>query len=72
MVRRLSVTTADNEQVPITVLHRNLPLDGSAPLFLGYGAYAYVFPTSFDANVLSLVDRGFVYAIATSAADWRR
>ena len=66
VVRRLSVTTADNEQVPITVLHRKgQPLDGSAPLFLeGYGAYAYVFPTSFDANVLSLVDRGFVYAIA--------
>jgi oligopeptidase B len=66
VVRRLSVTTADNEQVPVTVLHRKgQPLDGSAPLFLeGYGAYAYVFPTSFDANVLSLVDRGFVYAIA--------
>ena len=66
VVRRLSVTAADNEQVPITVLHRKgQPLDGSAPLFLeGYGAYAYVFPTSFDANVLSLVDRGFVYAIA--------
>jgi len=29
-----------------------------------YGAYGYVFPTSFDSNILSLVDRGFVYAIA--------
>ena len=66
VVRRLQVTTADNEEVPITVLHRKgLKLDGSAPLFLeGYGAYAYVFPASFDANILSLVDRGFVYAIA--------
>jgi oligopeptidase B len=66
VVRRLSVMTADNEQVPITVLHRKgLQLDASAPLFLeGYGAYAYVFPTSFDSNILSLVDRGFVYAIA--------
>jgi oligopeptidase B len=66
VVRRLAVTTADNEEVPITVLHRKgLVQDGSAPLFLeGYGAYAYVFPTSFDPNILSLVDRGFVYAIA--------
>ncbi len=66
VVRRLAATTADNEQVPITVLHRKgLPLDGSAPLFLeGYGAYSCVFPTAFDSNILSLVDRGFVYAIA--------
>src|SRR5262249_25811182 len=44
VVRRLSVTTADNEEVPITVLHRKgLVQDGSAPLFLeGYGAYAFV------------------------------
>jgi oligopeptidase B len=66
VVRRLAVTTADNEQVPITVLHRAaLALDGSAPLFLeGYGGYSYAFPAAFDPNVLSLVDRGFVYAIA--------
>jgi oligopeptidase B len=65
VVRRLFATTADNEQIPITVLHRkDLVLDGSAPMFLeGYGAYAYVFETGFDANMLSLVDRGFVYAI---------
>ncbi|MEA2988505.1 MAG: oligopeptidase [Alphaproteobacteria bacterium] len=66
VVRRLFATTADNEQVPVTVLHRKgLQLDGSAPLFLeGYGAYAYVFATPFNSNMLSLVDRGFVYAIA--------
>ena len=66
VVRRLFAPTADNELVPITVLHRKgLKLDGSAPLFLeGYGAYAFVFADSFDSNLLSLVDRGFVYAIA--------
>ncbi len=66
VVRRLNALTADHEEVPVTVLYRKgTPLDGSAPLYLeGYGAYAYVFETSFDANVLSLVDRGFVYAIA--------
>ena len=66
VVRRLSATTADNEEVPITLLHRkDAKLDGSAPLFLeGYGAYAFLFPASFSGNILSLVDRGFVYAIA--------
>jgi oligopeptidase B len=65
-VRRLFAPTADNERVPITVLHRKgLPIDGSAPLFLeGYGTYGDLFATGFDPNVLSLVDRGFVYAIA--------
>jgi oligopeptidase B len=66
VVRRLAVTTGDNEQVPVTVLHRkDRPIDGSAPLYLeGYGAYSYVFPISFDSKILSLVDRGMVYAIA--------
>ena len=65
-VRRLFAPTADNEQVPITVLHRKgLPIDGSAPLFLeGYGAYGDSFEANFDANLFSLVDRGFVHAIA--------
>jgi oligopeptidase B len=66
VVRRIDVTTADNEQVPVTLLHRKgLRLDGSAPLFLeGYGAYSFIFPAAFDPNLLPLVDRGFVYAIA--------
>ena len=65
-VRRLAAVTADNEQVPITVLHSaGMRLDGSAPLFLeAYGAYGLAVPDSFDSNILSLVDRGFVYAIA--------
>jgi oligopeptidase B len=66
VVRRLFVTTSDNESVPITLLYRKeTARDGSAPLFLeGYGAYAFAFPVGFDTNILSLVDRGFVYAIA--------
>src|SRR5262249_52099634 len=65
-VRRLVAATADHESVPITVLHSaSTRLDGSAPLYLeGYGAYGVALPASFDSNILSLVDRGFVYAIA--------
>ena len=64
--RRLMATAPDGELVPVTVLHQaGLALDGSAPLLLyGYGAYGHAMPSGFGANVLSLVDRGFVYAIA--------
>ena len=63
---RLSATGHDGAQVPISVLHRrDTPLDGTAPLLLyGYGAYGLSIPASFSTNRLSLVDRGFVYAIA--------
>jgi oligopeptidase B len=66
VVRRLFAPTADHEQVPITVLYRKgLPLDGSAPLFLeGYGAYGLSIDADFNSRIFSLVDRGFVYAIA--------
>ena len=66
VVRRLFAATADNEQVPITVLHRKgLVLDGTTPLFLeGYGGYGDIFATAFESTIFSLVDRGFVYAIA--------
>ncbi len=66
VTRRLFATAADGERVPVTVLHRTgLPLDGTAPLLLyGYGAYGHALPAGFSANALSLVDRGFVYALA--------
>jgi oligopeptidase B len=39
--------------------------DGRAPLFLyGYGSYGYGTQPDFDSNLLSLLDRGFAYAIA--------
>ena len=40
-------------------------IDGSAPLLqYAYGSYGYAMDPSFSSNVLSLLDRGFVYAIA--------
>ena len=63
---RISAIAKDGAEVPISLLHlKDLSRDGSAPLLLyGYGAYGISMPAAFSANRLSLVDRGFVYAIA--------
>jgi oligopeptidase B len=63
---RITAKSHDGALVPISLLHRRgLALDGRAPLLLyGYGSYGAAMPASFSANRLSLVDRGFVYAIA--------
>ncbi|MGX5732662.1 S9 family peptidase [Bosea thiooxidans] len=65
-VRRIFATAQDGERVPISILHRaDTPLDGSAPCLLyGYGSYGSAMSASFRTRPLSLVDRGFVYAIA--------
>jgi oligopeptidase B len=64
--RRLFAKTEDGEQVPVTLLYRKgLALNGANPTLLyGYGAYGMSMPAAFSVSVLSLVDRGFVYAIA--------
>ena len=63
---RIHAKAHDGESVPVSILwHRDTPLDGSAPLLLyAYGAYGISIPAGFGTNRLSLVDRGFVYAIA--------
>jgi oligopeptidase B len=66
VTRRLEAPAHDGETVPVTLLYRKgTPLDGTAPLWLyGYGAYGISIPAAFNTNILSLVDRGFIYAIA--------
>jgi oligopeptidase B len=66
ITRRVMAPAKDGETVPVTLLYRkDTALDGSAPLLLyGYGAYGLAIPAGFNTNALSLVDRGFVYAIA--------
>ncbi len=66
VTRRISASAHDGEVVPVTLLHhRDTPIDGSAPCLLyGYGSYGASIPAYFSSNRLSLVDRGFVYAIA--------
>ncbi|MGM4930045.1 S9 family peptidase [Tardiphaga sp. 1201_B9_N1_1] len=63
---RIMAKAHDGAEVPVSILHRkDLARDGKAPLLLyGYGSYGMAMPASFSANRLSLVDRGFVYAIA--------
>ena len=66
VTRRVQATAHDGESIPVTLLYaKTTPLDGSAPLWLyGYGAYGISMPAGFNTNILSLVNRGFVYAVA--------
>jgi len=52
--------------VPISlVYHKTTPINGTAPLLLyGYGSYGYSMSPHFDITRLSLLQRGFIYAIA--------
>ncbi len=66
VTRRIMAPAADGEQVPVSLLYRkDTPLDGSSPVWLyGYGSYGISIPAAFNTNILSLADRGFIYAIA--------
>jgi oligopeptidase B len=66
VTRRIDAPAEDGTSVPVTVIYRkDLAIDGSAPLWLSaYGAYGDTEYPEFGTERLSLVDRGFVYAIA--------
>jgi len=66
ITRLVFAPAEDGEDVPVSLIHRRgMRLDGSAPLLLtGYGAYGYAVEASFSTNRFSLIDRGFVVAIA--------
>ncbi len=63
---RLKISARDGTQVPVSIVYpRDFPRDGSRPLFLyAYGAYGHAIPPGFSTGRLSLLDRGFAYAIA--------
>ncbi|MEO7986958.1 MAG: S9 family peptidase [Gemmatimonadales bacterium] len=63
---RRFATTPDGTRIPISLVYREpLERNGSRPLWLnGYGAYGISFDPSFSSNSLTLLDRGFVVAIA--------
>jgi oligopeptidase B len=62
----LFVPTPEGVKVPVSlVYHKDTPRDGTAPLLqYAYGAYGLSMSPSFSSARLSLLDRGFVYAIA--------
>ena len=63
---RLWATARDETEVPISlVYHKDTPLDGNSPLLLyAYGSYGYTVDPYFSSVRLSLLDRGFIFAIA--------
>jgi len=65
-VERLMVPARDGERIPVTTLSlKNPPENSGNPVLLyGYGAYGITIPAVFSTARLSLVDRGFTYAIA--------
>ncbi len=66
ITRRILAPAHDGEAVPVSlIMRKETPLDGSAPCLLeGYGSYGLTIPAEFNICCLSLVDRGFIYAIA--------
>ena len=65
-VKRFMVTARDGARVPVSmIVRKEWAQDGSHPLLLyAYGSYGATTEASFNSGVLSLVDRGFAYAIA--------
>lgn len=63
---RIEIKARDGELVPVTlIMGKNFIRNGQAPCLLyGYGSYGITISAGFRSNILSLVDRGFVYAIA--------
>ena len=64
--QRVWATARDGVKVPISmVYHKNTPLDGTSPLLqYAYGSYGNTIDPYFSSIRLSLLDRGFVFAIA--------
>jgi len=64
--RRLYAEAGDGTKIPISIVYRKgLELDGNNPTLLyGYGSYGINEDPYFSSSRLSLLDRGFVYALA--------
>lgn len=63
---RVWATGQDGTKIPISLVHhKNTPLSKETPLLLyGYGSYGHSIDAGFSTTRLSLLDRGFVFAIA--------
>ena len=63
---RLWAEARDGANIPVSVIYRtDFKKDGTAPMYqYAYGSYGYSTDPEFDEDILSLLDRGFIYAIA--------
>lgn len=66
VVERINAEAADGAVVPVIVLRlKSTPVDGTAPVLLyGYGSYGATISDDFSTTILSIVDRGVIYAQA--------
>jgi oligopeptidase B len=66
VTERIYVTARDGVKVPVSIVYKKgMKKDGSNPLLLyAYGSYGISMDASFSSNRISLLDRGFIYAIA--------
>ncbi|XP_059633296.1 uncharacterized protein LOC132276060 isoform X2 [Cornus florida] len=67
VIERQWASASDGTQIPLSIVYQKnlVKLDGSDPLLLyGYGSYEACIDPSFKASRLSLLDRGFIYAIS--------
>ena len=64
--KRIWVDSRDGKKIPVSILHKKgIEINSKTPLLLyGYGSYGSTIDPSFSSNILSLVDRDFIYAIA--------
>ncbi len=66
VTERLYATSRDGQKIPVSIVYKKgMNKDGKAPLLLyAYGSYGYSTDPTFNSSRLSLLNRGFVYAIA--------
>lgn len=63
--KRIWATANDGTKIPISLVHKKgINLSEAPCLLYGYGSYGYTIPDVFSATRLSLLNRGFVYALA--------
>ena len=65
ITERIHATAPDGKQIPLSIVYKkDLKKNGNNPTLLyGYGSYGSVIDADFNSNRLSLLDRGFVFAI---------
>ena len=66
ITKRIWADSRDGTKIPISVIHKkNIKKDGTNPLLLyGYGSYGNTIDPTFSISRLSLLDRGFIFAIS--------